>query len=93
MLGQGLAKGALVQLGLVTEGGQDVTPEFRAGAEGALAVCRREGIARAFLKERSPSCGCEATHVDGAVVSGPGLTTALLREHGIECAGVEGRRE
>ncbi|QDU69726.1 DUF523 domain-containing protein [Engelhardtia mirabilis] len=77
---------------LVTDAGRDVTAQFRAGAEGALEVCQREGVRRAFLKERSPSCGCAQTHVDDRVVQGPGLTTALLLRAGIECRGVEGRR-
>ena len=77
---------------LVTESGDDVTAAFRAGADGALALCQREGITRAFLKERSPSCGCRSTYLDGDLTDGPGLTTALLREHGIVCEGIEGRR-
>ena len=77
---------------IVTEGGEDVTAQFLAGAQGALALCQREGLRRAFLKERSPSCGCAATHVNGEVVEGPGVTAQLLRDSGIECEGVEGRR-
>ena len=78
---------------VVTHAGADVTEGFRRGAEAALELCRREGLRRAFLKERSPSCGCTHTHRVGGVVKGPGLTTALLRRHGIACTGVEGRRE
>jgi uncharacterized protein YbbK (DUF523 family) len=78
---------------VVTHRGEDVTEGFRRGAEGALEACARLGIRRAFLKERSPSCGCAATHVAGEVVPGPGLTAALLRRNGIECEGVEGRRD
>lgn len=78
---------------VVTDAGRDVTEEFEAGAQGALEVCQREGLLRAFLKERSPSCGCKLTHVDGKLVRGPGITTALLRRNGIECTGVEGRRD
>jgi len=72
---------------------RDVTTEFRAGAEGALEACRAQDIKRAYLKERSPSCGVCQTHVDGELRSGPGLTTALLRRHGIEVHGIEGRRK
>lgn len=77
---------------MVRDDGSDVTEGFLRGARGALEHCRRHGVTRAFLKERSPSCGCAATHVAGATVSGPGVTTALLRRHGIECEGVAGRR-
>ena len=60
---------------VVTDAGVDVTPEFVRGAEGALATCKAHGILRAFLKERSPSCGVRQTHVDGVAVDGPGITT------------------
>lgn len=77
---------------VVTDGGKDVTAEFLAGARGALALCQREGLRRAFLKERSPSCGCAATHVSGELVDGPGVTAQLLRDAGVDCEGVEGRQ-
>ena len=78
---------------VVTDAGRDVTREFVRGAEGALAACRAHGIALAFLKERSPSCGVRCTHVADRVVEGPGITAELLRRAGIEVRGVEGRRE
>ena len=77
---------------VVTERGLDVTAEFLAGARGALEACRAAGAERAYLKERSPSCGARSTHVDGALTDGPGVTTALLESAGIEVEGVEGRR-
>jgi uncharacterized protein YbbK (DUF523 family) len=78
---------------VVAKTGADVTAEFVKGAEGALAVCKLHGITRAFLKERSPSCGTCHTHVDGKLVEGPGVTTALLQRHGITVTRIEGRRE
>jgi hypothetical protein len=33
------------------------------------------------------------THAAGALVDGPGLTTLVLLREGIDCLGVEGRRE
>lgn len=77
---------------LVTESGTDVTAEFVRGAEGALLVAQQEGAQQAYLKERSPSCGVEQTHVDGRLTQGPGVTAALLQRSGIQCVGVEGRR-
>jgi uncharacterized protein YbbK (DUF523 family) len=77
---------------MVTDAGRDVTAEFRRGAEGALETCTTHAIRRALLKERSPSCGVANTHVGGALVAGPGVTAELLRRHGIEVRGVEGRR-
>lgn len=78
---------------VLTDSGSDVTGEFVRGAEGALRVCREQGITRAFLKERSPSCGVRATHVADELAPGPGVTAALLARHGVEVEGVEGRRK
>lgn len=77
---------------VVTHEGRDVTAEFLEGARGALAACLETGAERAYLKERSPSCGACSTHVAGELVDGPGVTTALLRREGIEVEGMEGRR-
>ncbi len=77
---------------VVTESGRDVTAGFVAGARGALAHCQAHGLRRAFLKERSPSCGACQTHVAGVLTDGPGVTTELLRRHGIEVTPIEGRR-
>lgn len=78
---------------VVTEAGTDVTSQFLAGARGALELCRAHGATLAFLKERSPSCGACSTHVADRLVSGPGVTTELLRRNGIDVRPVEGRRE
>lgn len=78
---------------VVAHGGRDVTANFVRGAEGALATCAEQGIELAFLKERSPSCGVELTHVAGKLAPGPGVAAALLARHGVEVRGVEGRRE
>lgn len=77
---------------VVTDTGADVTEQFLRGAHGALEACRTHGAKLALLKERSPSCGVCQTHVGGALVDGPGVTTEILRYHGIEVRGVEGRR-
>lgn len=78
---------------VLTDAGADVTEQFVRGATGALEVCALHGIRRAFLKERSPSCGTCRTHAGGKLVVGPGVTTELLRRNGIVVEGVEGRRE
>ena len=77
---------------VVTHEGHDVTAEFIEGARGALTACQETGAERAYLKERSPSCGASSTPVAGKLVDGPGVTTALLRSEGIEVVGVLGRR-
>jgi uncharacterized protein YbbK (DUF523 family) len=78
---------------VVTDAGVDVTEGFLRGARGALETCAVHAIRRAFLKERSPSCGVHNTHADGRLVAGPGVTAELLRRHGVAVEGVEGRRE
>jgi len=78
---------------VVTDTGRDVTDAFLAGARHALERAREHGATRAYLKERSPSCGACTTHANDALVEGPGVTTELLRRAGVEVEGVEGRRE
>ncbi len=67
--------------------GTDVTDYFLAGAQQALALCREHDITVAVLTESSPSCGSGQVY-DGnfnrSAVSGSGVTTALLRQHGIK---------
>ncbi len=66
--------------------GEDVTEEFRAGAERALAFCKSHGVTRAILKARSPSCGVHAVYdgsFTGRVVPGMGVTARLLAENGV----------
>jgi uncharacterized protein YbbK (DUF523 family) len=66
--------------------GSDVTAEFLAGAQAALAVARPAGIRVAVLKEGSPSCGALAIYdgtFSGRRTPGQGVTTALLERHGI----------
>ncbi len=66
--------------------GQDVTQAFLRGAEHTLAVAQRYAIAGAILKQCSPSCGSariyDGTH-SGQLRDGLGVTTALLRRHGV----------
>ncbi len=69
-----------------TRHGDDVTDSFLAGAQQALALARRHGIRIAVLKDGSPSCGSERIHdgsFSGRRIPGTGITTRLLRQHGI----------
>jgi uncharacterized protein YbbK (DUF523 family) len=71
---------------VLTSDGRDVTAQFCAGAERALAIARSHGARIAILKERSPSCGVRQVH-DGSfsarLVPGAGIAAALLRESDI----------
>lgn len=66
--------------------GRDVSAFFIVGAQQALEYTRRESIRVAVLKENSPSCGTAFIY-DGTftsrLVSGQGVTAALLRQAGI----------
>ena len=66
---------------VIDENGRDVTDAFLNGAR--EAVLAAEGCEAAFLKERSPSCGCALVHTEEGLVHGCGVTAALLRRAGI----------
>jgi uncharacterized protein YbbK (DUF523 family) len=72
---------------VITEEG-DVTDAFLAGAHQAVACATREGCTVAYLKERSPSCGCAVIHTDDGLKRGCGVTAALLRRAGIATVSV-----
>ena len=65
---------------------EDVSDEFNRGADLALNICLYLKITKAILKERSPSCGVHSIY-DGTfshkVISGMGVTAALLKRKGI----------
>ena len=69
-----------------TAQGKDVTSAFMRGAKLALELCRQHQIKVAILTESSPSCGSHQIY-DGSFTghsrAGIGVTTALLRRHGI----------
>ncbi len=84
------AGGAAVLAGgarVIAKTGVDVTAEFVHGAEHTLARALEYGIRVAVLKEGSPSCGSSYSYdgsFSGARVAVPGVTSALLREHGLQ---------
>ena len=75
---------------VINAAGEDVSAHFQRGAEAVLKLAQKHHIALAVLKERSPSCGCGLIY-DGAftktLTPGDGVTTALLRRHGIKVLG------
>lgn len=67
--------------------GEDVSADFMKGAFIALALCQKHGVKIALLTEHSPSCGSSSIYDGGFVgqkIPGLGVTTALLRQHGIK---------
>ena len=78
---------------VVTRDGGDVTEQFRLGAARALEIARKNGVTRALLKERSPSCGYGTIYdgtFTGAVVPGSGAAAELLSRRGIKICGESG---
>jgi uncharacterized protein YbbK (DUF523 family) len=67
--------------------GSDVTNLYIAGAQSALALALEHDCRFALLTDGSPSCGSGFIY-DGSFAgrrnAGIGVTTALLRQHGIE---------
>jgi uncharacterized protein YbbK (DUF523 family) len=72
---------------VITDAG-DATAAFLDGARQAVACATREGCTVAYLKERSPSCGCAVTHTVEGLKRGCGVTAALLRRAGIATVSV-----
>ncbi|MCE5188654.1 MAG: DUF523 domain-containing protein [Eubacteriales bacterium] len=71
---------------VLTIDGADVTAAFSRGAEETLRLVQLLGCGAAILKARSPSCGSGRIYdgtFSGTLVSGDGVTAALLRQSGI----------
>lgn len=66
---------------------KDMTNYFTDGAIKTLKTVQKYGINKAILKEKSPSCGSRYIY-DGTfsktLIPGEGITTRILRLHGIE---------
>ena len=75
---------------VVMRSGEDVTAQYRRGAESTLEIARLTGADAALLKERSPSCGkgtiCDGSFT-GTLTSGDGVTAEILRKAGFAVYG------
>ncbi len=72
---------------VMAQDGKDITAEFLEGAKKTLEAAQRCGAKRAYLKSKSPSCGCGRIFdgsFSGTLRDGDGVTVALLKRHGIE---------
>ncbi|RCW40548.1 MULTISPECIES: DUF523 domain-containing protein [unclassified Halanaerobium] len=72
---------------VITENGQDITAEFKLGAEKTIKIARIVEAKKTILKQRSPSCGCGKIYdgtFSGNLIKGNGFTAELLIENGIE---------
>ena len=74
---------------VLDDAGNDRTEAYLIGARGAVDSARASGCAVAYLKERSPSCGCALVPTEAGRIEGCGVTTALLRRAGIATISVD----
>ncbi|CNK62500.1 hypothetical protein yaldo0001_14460 [Yersinia aldovae ATCC 35236] len=74
------------QARVIEQWGNDVSREFLQGAYQTLELAQKHHCAVAILTEGSPSCGSSRIYdgnFSGSQRAGQGVTTALLRRHGI----------
>ncbi|ABR47889.1 protein of unknown function DUF523 [Alkaliphilus metalliredigens QYMF] len=72
---------------VMTIDGKDVTEAFVRGAQESLKMAKFMGVTHAVLKSNSPSCGAGEVYdgsFTGKLIKGDGVTTALLKQHGIK---------
>ena len=69
---------------MIDETKADMASVFLRGAEMSLKIAQLNQCKMAILKQRSPSCGCQSIYRSGVVVTGMGVTAALLEKHGIK---------
>jgi uncharacterized protein YbbK (DUF523 family) len=72
---------------VMAQNGTDITQEFLEGAEKTLQIAQQCGAERAYLKSKSPSCGCGQIYdgtFSGQLREGDGVTSVLLKKNGIE---------
>ena len=72
---------------VIGKDGRDNTKEYKKGAEIALDIALQNGVTKAILKAKSPSCGKGQIYdgtFSGKLKEGNGITAKLFTENGIE---------
>ena len=72
---------------IIDADGLDITAQMLAGSEIALRISLDNMVTNAFLKAKSPSCGCGTIYdgsFSGSLKPGNGIFAALLVKNGIE---------
>lgn len=70
---------------VISSEGKDVTENYRAGAEAALEIAKKEKVDYCIFKAKSPSCGCGKIYdgtFSGKLVEGNGVTSELFLKNG-----------
>lgn len=73
---------------IITIDGDNVSTEFRLGAEKTLQLALQHQVVAALLAARSPSCGSDTVYdgsFSGQLINGRGVTAELLEQNGIRC--------
>lgn len=68
---------------LINREGIDVTNHFMHGAENVCNLAMLLNIEWAILKEKSPSCGTHHVWLKDRLISGLGVTAAMLKRMGV----------
>ena len=72
---------------VINKNNEDVTVQYKRGAEETLNFAKKLGIKQVILQPRSPSCGKGKIYsgkFDGTLINGNGITAELLMKNGIE---------
>ena len=69
---------------VISSQGYDVTPFLVRGAFASLKIGEKFKIRKAWMKKKSPSCGCGVIKRRGRLVKGDGITVALFKREGIK---------
>lgn len=72
---------------VINSAGEDVSANYRLGAETALHIYNVSGAELAILKANSPSCGKDHVYdgsFSGTLTAGRGVTAELFAQKGIE---------
>lgn len=80
----------IVKNKVLNEKGEDVTTQYKKGADEALRLAKMYNCKYAILKEKSPSCGKGKIHngkFDGGYADGNGITAQLFIKNGINVLG------
>jgi len=64
--------------------GDDMTPFLLRGAFASLKIAKKFKIKKAWMKKKSPSCGCGQIKRKGRLTEGDGITVALFKREGIK---------
>lgn len=77
---------------VITNQGVDVTSAYQKGATEAAEIATAHGIDEAYLKSKSPMCGCNKIYdgqFKGQLVDGDGVLTEMLKKNGVKIHSVD----